>query len=394
MNTSFSGLKSESHLAVRPNGYGVNNRGSLVGVIEGRNLKHLLLGLPEKYGGWVAIHDAGGRLVAATDPEAERLDSGALGEPGSVGTLSLDSGSYRTYRARSSIRGWDYVAALSVKRILADARAVRDAALLMLGLGFFGACAVSYWFAYAHSRPLGKLFSLLMPEARRDEGPKASIYEKAEKAIAGLSVSRSRLGEELKETERIVRVEFFHRLLDGTHSDRKAFLAETERLGIALGEGARRVLLSQSDILLRVLACEIGDDRFFESSLRRYLLNTCKFFSRYPFTSIALDDPRFDPSSACNSWAGPVNFLSLATAPAAFEHHGRHVELGFVMQPVLSAAMRFSKFPQCISPWTEEEGFTEGYTPTMLCILDYVEGLCGIMPRPEAAGCFGKPEST
>ncbi len=139
----------------------------------------------------------------------------------------------------------------------------------------------------------------------------------------------------------------------------------------------------QSDVLLRVLACEVGDDSFFESSLGRYLLNTRKFFSRYPLTSIALDDPRFDPASGYNSWAGPVNFLSLVRAPAAFEHHGRHVELTWLMQPTLSATLRFTRFPQCLSPWTGDEGFTEGYTPTMLCLLDYVERLCGIMPRPE-----------
>jgi len=79
----------------------------------------------------------------------------------------------------------------------------------------------------------------------------------------------------------------------------------------------------QSDVLLRVLACEIGDGVFFESALRRYLLNTRKFFARYPLTSLALDDPRFDRDFTRNSWGGPPNFLSLIRAPHAFEHHGR-----------------------------------------------------------------------
>ena len=75
----------------------------------------------------------------------------------------------------------------------------------------------------------------------------------------------------------------------------------------------------QSDLLLRVLACEIGDDEFFAQALDRYLLNTRKFFAKYPFTSIALDDPRYDPAYDYNSWAGPSNFLSLIRAPHAFE---------------------------------------------------------------------------
>ncbi|MBU5347710.1 MGH1-like glycoside hydrolase domain-containing protein [Paenibacillus lautus] len=136
----------------------------------------------------------------------------------------------------------------------------------------------------------------------------------------------------------------------------------------------------QSDVLLRVMACEVGDDELFGNMLRRYLLNTGKFFAKYPFTSIAMDDPRFDPSSSYNSWGGPSNFLSLIRAPHAFEHHHRYVELTWVLQPILSALSKAKRFPQTLSPWTGAEGFTEAYSPSILCLLDYVERLCGIMP--------------
>lgn len=139
----------------------------------------------------------------------------------------------------------------------------------------------------------------------------------------------------------------------------------------------------QSDVLLRVLACEVGDSALFDTALRRYLLNTRKFFAKYPFTSIAMDDPRFDPFSAYNSWAGPTNFLSMIRAPHAFEHHQRHVELTWVMQPIMAAMSRMSRFGQCLSPWTGEEGYTETYSPAILCLLDYVERLCGILPTPD-----------
>ncbi|MGC6584114.1 MGH1-like glycoside hydrolase domain-containing protein [Paenibacillus sp. Dod16] len=136
----------------------------------------------------------------------------------------------------------------------------------------------------------------------------------------------------------------------------------------------------QSDVLLRVMACEVGDRELFDDMLRRYLLNTRKFFAKYPFTSMAMDDPRFDPSSSYNSWGGPSNFLSLIRAPHAFEHHHRYVELTWVLQPILSALSKAKRFPQTLSPWTGEEGFTEMYSPSILCLLDYVERLCGIMP--------------
>ncbi|WP_276352565.1 MGH1-like glycoside hydrolase domain-containing protein [Cohnella caldifontis] len=139
----------------------------------------------------------------------------------------------------------------------------------------------------------------------------------------------------------------------------------------------------QSDVLLRVLACEVGDLGFFDGALRRYLLNTRKFFAKYPFTSVAMDDPRFDPSSAYNSWAGTTNFLTLIRAPHAFEFHGRYVELTWVLYPILCAMARMTRFPQTLSPWTGAEGYTDTYSPSILCLLDFVERLCGILPTPE-----------
>lgn len=136
----------------------------------------------------------------------------------------------------------------------------------------------------------------------------------------------------------------------------------------------------QSDVLLRVMACEVGDQHLFDQLLQRYLLNTSKFFARYPFTSLAMDDPRFDPSSTYNSWGGPSNFLSLIRAPHAFEYHYRYVELTWVLNPILAALSRAKRFAQTLSPWTGEEGFTETYSPAILCLLDFVERLCGIMP--------------
>lgn len=144
----------------------------------------------------------------------------------------------------------------------------------------------------------------------------------------------------------------------------------------------------QSDVLLRVLACEVGDDAFFAEALRRYLLNTGKFFAKYPFTSIALDDPRFDPSFGQNSWSGPSNFLSIIRAAHAFEHHGRHVELTWAQMPILAALFDMESFPQTLSPFTGAAGYATSYSPSILALLDMVERLCGILPRPDGSLWF------
>lgn len=163
-----------------------------------------------------------------------------------------------------------------------------------------------------------------------------------------------------------------HSLFTYCYDEKDEFFYDLDRGG--------RLVRVQSDVLLRVLACEVGDGEFFAAGLRRYLLNTGKFFAKYPFTSIAMDDPRFDPFSSYNTWGGSSNFLSLIRAPHAFEQHGRYVELTWVIQPILAAFSRMTRFGQTLSPWTGEEGYTETYSPAILCLLDYIERLCGIMP--------------
>ena len=144
----------------------------------------------------------------------------------------------------------------------------------------------------------------------------------------------------------------------------------------------------QSDVLLRVLECEVGDDVFFAAALERYLLNTRKFLSHYGFTSLALDDPRFDADAGRNSWGGPVNFLSLLRAPHPFEHHDRVAELALTVAPVLAAVALADRFPQCLDPWSGAAGFTSEYSPAILWLLDAIERHCGILPRPDGTLWF------
>ena len=139
----------------------------------------------------------------------------------------------------------------------------------------------------------------------------------------------------------------------------------------------------QSDVLARVLACEVGDETFFAQSLRRYVMNTHKFLAHYGFTTIAMDDPRFDHDASRNSWGGPVNFLAQLRAPDAFERHGHVAELALTAAPVLSALAIADRFPQCLDPWSGDAGFTEVYSPSILWFLDAVERHSGVLERTD-----------
>jgi hypothetical protein len=132
------------------------------------------------------------------------------------------------------------------------------------------------------------------------------------------------------------------------------------------------------DTLLKVLACEVGDDEFFDDKLRRSILNTTKFFTRYPLTSFPIDDPRFSPGPG---WG--IHFLMVIRHPRAFDYHNRFVELTWILHPIITALARSEHFSGGIDPWSGTEGPSSNYSPTMLAELDYIERYCGIYPTTE-----------
>lgn len=167
-----------------------------------------------------------------------------------------------------------------------------------------------------------------------------------------------------------------HALFEQCYDPEDAFFYDRDAFGAPV-----RV---QSDVLLRVVAAEVGDEDLFETVLRRHLMHTGKFLAHYGFTSIALDDPRFDADHTRNSWAGPVNFLSLLRAPHAFEHRGRTAELAVASRPVFAALAAGETFPQCMDPFSGDAGYTSVYSPSILWYLDAVERYSGILPVPGA----------
>jgi len=144
----------------------------------------------------------------------------------------------------------------------------------------------------------------------------------------------------------------------------------------------------QSVTLLRVMASEIGDDAMFNDALKRYLLNTKKFFCRYPLATLALDDPGYFQSTEYNTWSGHVSFLSEIRIPHAFEYHRKYVELTWILQPIITALSSFENFAGSTCSWIGNEGYSKSYSPTMLCLMDFLERLSGIVPRPEGTLWF------
>ncbi len=243
LEASFSGTAVPATAMIWPLGYGEQNRGAFVGVIDERVLARPLERFASDYRGWVVVLGPDG------DPVSR---AGGVPIPEGVAFLDLASGPgrirsggarYRVYRRESAVSGWSFVAGLDESVVLAGARKLRDTALLLLAASLALGTAASYAMARSQARPIGRLLSLLVGGADRSPGPTRSVYQRAEEAVLALSDSRDRFKVEAVEAERIARDYFLRRLIEGEFREREAFEAEASRFGMELGGEPRYAMV-------------------------------------------------------------------------------------------------------------------------------------------------------
>jgi hypothetical protein len=139
----------------------------------------------------------------------------------------------------------------------------------------------------------------------------------------------------------------------------------------------------RSDVISRVLGEHVLDlaharDReIFDAVWSRQLHNPSAFWSPYPLSSIAQDDPAFVRPIPRNSWGGASQALTALRAPRWMAHYGKQAELSQLMRQWCEAIMRHGEFRQQVDPQTGE--FTQpdpgGYSPAALVFLSFASAL-------------------
>jgi hypothetical protein len=137
----------------------------------------------------------------------------------------------------------------------------------------------------------------------------------------------------------------------------------------------------RSDVISRVLGEHVVDpvhDRhIFEAVWTRQIHNPKAFWTKFPLTSIAEDDPTFVRPIPRNSWGGASQALTALRTSRWMPFYGKHAEFRHLMSQWTEAISRHTEFRQQMDPETGE--FTQadrsGYSPAALVYLDFIERL-------------------
>jgi two-component system response regulator YesN len=238
----MGGQQSICHLYRRSIGYGSYHLGSIVGIIDAAGLDQMLADLPLKYGGWAFVQDAEGVLIGSTNPDLGKVaamrDRAAASE-----RLAWEGETYRLYHKKSAANGWEYTATLGETRVFAEVRTFSAVIYLLLAVAAAAGVGASWLFASSNTRPLRRLFALVLGDQAVGQGRPASVYEQVERAIVLLSDSNKRLEREAKAAGKIGATWFFQNLLRGTYRSREVFAKEMQVFHVELPPRARYVVL-------------------------------------------------------------------------------------------------------------------------------------------------------
>ncbi|AJY75338.1 MGH1-like glycoside hydrolase domain-containing protein [Paenibacillus beijingensis] len=137
----------------------------------------------------------------------------------------------------------------------------------------------------------------------------------------------------------------------------------------------------KGDIITRILGEHVVDQEMFERIFHRHICNPERFWSPFPFPSIALDEPAFNHDFSSNAWSGASQALTALRAPRWMEHYGKPAHLNELMKRWVSAIVDDDGFKQQMNPWTGQFHESEGYSPTMCVLIEFISRLYGIRSR-------------
>jgi hypothetical protein len=115
----------------------------------------------------------------------------------------------------------------------------------------------------------------------------------------------------------------------------------------------------------------------FQELWERQLHNPEAYWAKYPFPSIAMNDPKFVRPVPRNSWGGASQALTALRTLRWLEHYGKGREMQELMQHWCEAIVRTGAFCQQMDP--ETGVFTQpdpgGYSPCALVFLHFAKRL-------------------
>ena len=131
----------------------------------------------------------------------------------------------------------------------------------------------------------------------------------------------------------------------------------------------------RGDILTRIFGEHVVDQATFDRIYQRHIKNPESFWTPYPLPSIAADDPAFIKHLPKNSWGGASQALTALRTPRWFNHYGKTDDHQHLMERWVEAILKSPAFMQQMNPWTGEFSTSEGYSPSMLVFIDFVDRL-------------------
>lgn len=217
--TNYQEKPSDILTYVHSLGYPNYVQGALLVLVANENIQALLKPINVADGGWAAVFDKKGKVIAALpqDATASSLLAGSRPED-KEGIIepSKDTGGMVITYATSGYNGWRYVVAQPPSVVLSRLNSIRQITVDVFIIFFTFGLAMAYLFARDNGRPLKSLVSTLEGArgSREFQRPR-DIYAFLQNSLSHLVSNYGELQDEMNRQAPLLWDSFFSRLIKG-----------------------------------------------------------------------------------------------------------------------------------------------------------------------------------
>lgn len=219
--------------------YGEKNNGTLMVIIDEKEIHKLLARLNLKDGGWAYIADSKGRIITSYGADMDTIPPANLGGEGTQGfnDFTADGEKLTISYTTSSYNGWTYVAALPYSVVMANADYVKRITINIVLISVLLGIIIAYYLAYRNSRPVKNLVDIVRMLRELIGGESANTgneYDFLKSTISKLVDSNKHLKYNLEKQKPLLKIGFLNRLLKGELNNEQEMRAALEQIDLGI----------------------------------------------------------------------------------------------------------------------------------------------------------------
>ena len=227
-------------------GLGFVPRGTVVVLIDEREVQKLLGGLVGSGEGWAYIADPSGRIISSVSRHPEGLVPIDIPQEtrGQI-RRSVNGSDMMITFTTSDYNGWKYMVVHPTSVVLNKVNYIQKITFTCVALSLLAGILIAYFLAYRNSKPLKTIIAKVMDQFGGEPHQPGNAYRIIEKTLLRLANNNDELERRIREQIPLLQLTYIEQLLKGDFTSEKEIVHRLQQTGVELAGRYYTVLIVQ-----------------------------------------------------------------------------------------------------------------------------------------------------